>query len=507
MVVAILLLLFVFPSVCSSGVDQQDDSLSVLIATYPESGHAIPAVAIAQALQDRGHNVKFMMNDYSEDNAAARRASKVLKSNNIELIKAGFAEMSPSDQSKMNSTSFLSAIYLLVSVMQSNCDAMIDTMKAVHSQFDVVLVDVMLPSVATWLVTNRVGATFELWPTVVLTKLTLPNFPCPVSVPSLHYVMSEEMPYLDRLVSSLLILTMYLPAPFESPTLSSAGVTHPVIIGTTMGFEQATPAYPMMHFVGPLVSTKPSVDPFPSALQEWLSSRQPNSVVYISMGSQWLMTSKVAHSLIPGILESNFDIAWSLQENNRFVLDGLDDAIWNSSRVFISNWFPQSELLRHSAISFAALHGGMGGINDAIIAGVPMLCLPIDADQFTNCAKVHLRHIGVHISGSTITKEGVISAVHELREDKYAKSVEKMQKIFKASGGVEKVVELIEYYHDVGYNHLVPVFIKYNWSAVTFHNLDVKLTLIILLLLLGSLGCLCLKNLYKCCRKDKYKLE
>ena len=69
----------------------------------------------------------------------------------------------------------------------------------------------------------------------------------------------------------------------------------------------------------------------------------------------------------------------------------------------------------------------------------------------------------------------------------YRKSLKKIQRIFKKDGGPFRAAELIEFYSDVGYEHLIPSYAKYNWNWIEFHNIDVHLVLAAAVLFLSYL--------------------
>ena len=48
----------------------------------------------------------------------------------------------------------------------------------------------------------------------------------------------------------------------------------------------------------------------------------------------------------------------------------------------------------------------------------------------------------------------------------------------KRAGGVDKAADLVEFYVNVGYDHLIPGPVKYKWSWIQYYNIDVHVTLL-----------------------------
>ena len=77
------------------------------------------------------------------------------------------------------------------------------------------------------------------------------------------------------------------------------------------------------------------------------------------------------------------------------------------------------------------------------------------------------------------------------------------------AGGAKAAADLVEFYSEVGYSHLVPAYAKYEWSWVQYYNFDVYC----LLLFLSCLLIYCSYKLLKCClrlcccRSKKEKVE
>lgn len=81
---------------------------------------------------------------------------------------------------------------------------------------------------------------------------------------------------------------------------------------------------------------------------------------------------------------------------------------------------------------------------------------------------------------------------------KHSNQLVRLRKIFHEAGGVERAANLIEHYWEVGYDHLVPAHAKYNWSWIQYYNVDVKTTLLLILVLSGYVTLRLLRCVCRC---------
>ena len=214
-------------------------------------------------------------------------------------------------------------------------------------------------------------------------------------------------------------------------------------------------------------------------MQKWLENKPAQSVVYISMGSTGHLTQELADSLIGGVSMANYSVLWALIKSNQVILQSLDI---DREKVFIASWIPQLSALKHKSIHSAILHGGLGGFQEAFSFAVPVLVLPPSKstanDQWDNAIRVQHYKYGEIIERKELTASIVAEKLRIIDTELYRSSVRKLQRLYKQAGGVYRAAELVELYAEIGYDHLIPAYAKYEWSWVQYSNVDVYLLLI-----------------------------
>jgi UDP:flavonoid glycosyltransferase YjiC (YdhE family) len=104
---------------------------------------------------------------------------------------------------------------------------------------------------------------------------------------------------------------------------------------------------------------------------------------------------------------------------------------------------PQVDLLKHTKLFIT--HGGLGGIKEAIISGVPMLVIPFDTDQPRNAARVLYHKLGRSCQPSECTPERITQLVRAmLEEDALCGGISYMMNIFRDREAQAPSVRFIE---------------------------------------------------------------
>ena len=476
------------------GEREEGRPLSIVVATEDMAGHALPLLALGETLTDRGHNVSVV--EVEMGIGGKKLISDMCAERKLPLYTYEAATAKDFDLTKVtNGIGISFFLNTMLPMIVESQDTMIKALATEHlANTDVVVLDMFFPAVAHWLNRNTNVTVITFTQNKPTAFATLPSWHYPNmlgggSDPTLkNRLITTAAPVLLEIVVNTVgyryknYLAVYTPA----------GVYNPEIVGVGFGFDYPRPFYPMMHFVGPVMSRNEQV--LPDDLRVWLDRHSPRSVLFVSMGSMFTASKQLAISVVDAAVQSNSHILWAMKDSNRHVFDDVDPELLHNGNIFISSWLPQAAVLRHPSISVAILHCGLGGVNEALMGGVPIIGFPIAVDQFGNCARVHDQGLGVCLHGAgNITSDLLQCSIKEIERGSYRETIRKLNIIFKEAGGVERAADLIEHYHKVGYDHLVPFWAKHQWSTVQYYNLDVYAVIAGVLVLVVF-------ALYKCTR-------
>ncbi|KAJ3672582.1 hypothetical protein LUZ60_007303 [Juncus effusus] len=178
-------------------------------------------------------------------------------------------------------------------------------------------------------------------------------------------------------------------------------------------------------------------------VQNWLDSKSPGTVIYISFGSANTPCDAELVELAAGLENSNQPFIWVIQKSVMkhdpsglpIHEDGASSFNPNEvqSRVgdrglIIRGWAPQLMILSHKSMGGFLTHCGWNSTVEALGCGVPMLTWPIHGDQIYN-AKLVTKQLRV---GHVLKTEGQGSVKSEqvvLGIDKLMKDEETMERV------------------------------------------------------------------------------
>lgn len=150
--------------------------------------------------------------------------------------------------------------------------------------------------------------------------------------------------------------------------------------------------------------------PLPGDIQDFLDSAT-DGVILFSMGSiikgkDWPIQKRDAFVNAFGKLKQK--VLWKYEN---------ETLPKNPGNIMISSWIPQRDVLAHPNIKLFITHGGLLGTTEALVEGVPVLGIPIYADQKMNMIKARDLNYGILMNLEDINEELVQKNLRKLLTD------------------------------------------------------------------------------------------
>ncbi|KAM6220577.1 UDP-glucuronosyltransferase 2A3 isoform 3-T3 [Rhynchocyon petersi] len=305
----------------------------------------------------------------------------------------------------------------------------------------------------------------------------LPMPPSYVPVPMLGLI--DRMTFLERVKNVMfsLLFNVYLQQNDIWDQLFSEALGKPTTLCETMGkaeiwlirtywdFEFPRPYLPNFEFVGGL-HCKPA-KPLPKEMEEFVQSSGEHGVVVFSLGSMVKnLTEEKANLIASALAQIPQKVLWRYK--------GLKPAtLGANTRLY--DWIPQNDLLGHPKTKAFITHGGTNGIYEAIYHGVPMVGLPMFADQPDNIAHMTAKGAAVDVNMNTMTSADLLNALRTVINDpSYKKNAMRLSAIHhdQPVKPLDRAVFWIEFVmRHKGAKHLRPAAHDLTWFQ--YHSLDV----------------------------------
>ncbi|KAH7518043.1 gallate 1-beta-glucosyltransferase 84A24 [Ziziphus jujuba] len=126
---------------------------------------------------------------------------------------------------------------------------------------------------------------------------------------------------------------------------------------------------------------------------EWLDSKPPASVVYISFGSVVCLKKEQADEIAYGLLNSGVSFLWVIRPPRPIFNKDSDEEFFVFQEGFLEKagdrgkvvkWSPQEKVLAHPSVACFVSHCGWNSTMEVIASGIPVVAFPQWGDQVTN---------------------------------------------------------------------------------------------------------------------------
>ncbi|OWM87978.1 hypothetical protein CDL15_Pgr000395 [Punica granatum] len=138
---------------------------------------------------------------------------------------------------------------------------------------------------------------------------------------------------------------------------------------------------------------------------EWLNSHVPDSVLYISFGSQNTISASQMKAVAVGIEASGKPFIWVVRPplgfdmkgefRSEWLPEGFERRVMESNQgLLVRTWAPQLEILSHKSTRAFLSHCGWNSVIESLSQGVPIIGWPMVAEQAYN-SKMMVEEMGV----------------------------------------------------------------------------------------------------------------
>ncbi|XP_077877488.1 UDP-glucuronosyltransferase 2B17 isoform X2 [Ictidomys tridecemlineatus] len=192
------------------------------------------------------------------------------------------------------------------------------------------------------------------------------------------------------------------------------------LIRTYWDLEFPRPFLPNFDFVGGL-HCKPA-KPLPKEMEEFVQSSGENGIVVFSLGSMVSnMPEEKANIIAFALAQIPQKVIWRYQGKK-------PDKLGPNTQIY--NWIPQNDLLGHPKTKAFITHGGTNGVYEGIYHGIPMVGLPLFADQPDNIAYVKAKGAAIQLEYRTLSSSDLLKTLRMVINDPiYKENAMKLSRI------------------------------------------------------------------------------
>ncbi|KAK9505170.1 hypothetical protein O3M35_009280 [Rhynocoris fuscipes] len=244
-------------------------------------------------------------------------------------------------------------------------------------------------------------------------------------------------------------------------------------------------------------------DKLPQDLQIIMDSAK-EGIIYFSFGSYINIST-----LQPFMRKAIFSALGCMKQ--KILMKIEDSKLLNGyqlQNIEARTWFPQSSVLAHENCKLFITHGGLHGLMEAIYHAVPMVGIPLVADQKHNTKFIEKLGIGIVIDKEDLSETKLSNAINTvLKDQSYVERIKERSAIFKDQpiDILDNAVYWIEYViRYKGAPHLRPAILDQYWYQRLM--IDVIAFYLLVIFLIGYIIIKIFRKLYKfiryiCCSK------
>ena len=204
------------------------------------------------------------------------------------------------------------------------------------------------------------------------------------------------------------------------------------------------------------LTTRPA-KPLPADLKERLD-KAVNGAVIVSFGSMDIMPLWHYNKMVESFTELKH-----LQFICRYKLE-FPESI--PSHITLRKWIPQNDLLGHPNVKLFINHGGANSQFESLYHAVPMITIPLFADQPYNAKRTESKGIAITMNIHTFTADELTDNIlRVVTNTSYHTKIKKLSRIYhsRPMSAKQRAVYWIEHVLEHGGEHLMSVALDMPW--------------------------------------------
>lgn len=431
----------------------------VVVLSIPLYGHFLPLKSVVEQLHERGHTVSLVTESepWCASEASTRwRCVPVRKSGTFpRKIFEGVSLM----------PSYTDSFQVMFDEMLRHHEVALDDLLSVVGKLknETALKTVLLVDMGTF-VGHSIATKLSLPIVYIFPLITLHWAGGPYTwLPTLGTGFPRDLSFLQRWATYLLrslvpliqgtALVGQLNArrarsgiqPIENIAALS-GMDSMVLVPTMWSYDIAQPLCPNVVPVGVLRTrhqASSNVDALESELLSFLETCANVGAVYINFGTLAIVAQQLKVHIREAIERAGVCAVWKLSVDDAAALQV------SSRRIFSLPYFKDpTALMRHPTIRGFITHCGDTSVGEAIDASLPLLGIPIFADQGDVCQRIQESGVGVYIGHKfRVTAAEISGAVRDVIDNRtrFMSAIVQLKRIAEGLGGASRGAAVVEH--------------------------------------------------------------
>ena len=210
-----------------------------------------------------------------------------------------------------------------------------------------------------------------------------------------------------------------------------------ILVNGAFGVEYERTLPPRVHMVGPMLPREHSA--LPAELNQWITDGPP--VVYANLGTIAVPSDALLATMHDAFSSQRFRVLWIAKGEHASRMPRN-----RSANVRVMEWGPPlSSVLHHPNVRAFVSHCGINSAYESLAAGVPIVGIPMFADQLDMAVRVADAGAGVWCDRRKMEASELRRAIHRvLDEQSFRARMPSIQAAIAKTGGAKRAAELIE---------------------------------------------------------------